>query len=109
MPTERLRFPGSEGHELAGRLERPDTAPRAGVLFAHCFTCSKDTKAAVRVSRALAERGFAVLRFDFTGLGASDGAFEETTFTSNIADVLAATRRLAEVAEPRLLTGRTPS
>ncbi|MEO8719146.1 MAG: hypothetical protein ABI423_13095, partial [Burkholderiales bacterium] len=72
MPTATIRFPGRDGRELAARLAAPAAAPRAYALFAHCFTCSKETKAATHVSAALAERGIAVLRFDFTGLGASE-------------------------------------
>lgn len=95
MPRERLKFPGSQDHELAAWLETPEAAPVAYALFAHCFTCSKDIKAAGRISRALAERGIAVLRFDFTGIGDSEGDFAETDFTSNLEDLVAAANFLA--------------
>jgi putative redox protein len=88
--TERVEFTGSSGGVIAGRLERPSGPLEACALFAHCFTCSKDLKAVVRISRALAERGIGVLRFDFTGLGDSEGEFARTDFTSNVADLLAA-------------------
>ncbi|MBI4191514.1 MAG: hypothetical protein HY525_13375, partial [Betaproteobacteria bacterium] len=82
-----IHFPGAHGAELAARLDRPPEKPRAYALFAHCFTCSKDTLAAARISRALAAEGIAVLRFDFTGLGGSAGDFANTNFSSNIADL----------------------
>ncbi len=83
MPSHRVDFPGSLGHPLAGRLDRPEGKARAWAVFAHCFTCSKDTKAAAYVASALAEAGFGVLRFDFTGLGGSGGDFANTNFSSN--------------------------
>ena len=110
MPADALRveFPSSEGHALAGRLELPAGPPRAFAIFAHCFTCSKDVHAATRVSRALAERGFGVLRFDFTGLGNSEGDFGNTSFSSNVADLVAAADWLADHhAAPRLLVGHS--
>src|SRR5262245_36640686 len=85
-----VRFPGASGALLAGRLDLPAAAPSAFALFAHCFTCSKDTLAASRIGAALVERGFGVLRFDFTGLGGSAGDFANTNFSSNIADLIAA-------------------
>ncbi|MCY7396451.1 MAG: hypothetical protein LH468_09935, partial [Nocardioides sp.] len=85
-----MMFAGGSGAGLVGTLDLPHGAPRATALFAHCFTCSRTSKAASRISSALAGCGIAVLRFDFTGLGASDGDFAETTFTSNVADLLAA-------------------
>jgi len=90
MRRERVRFPGSLGGELVGRLERPDGEPRVYALFAHCFTCGKDIKAAGWISRALVERGFGVLRFDFTGIGESEGDFADTDFHSNLDDLVAA-------------------
>ena len=86
MRSEKITFAGSQGEPLAARLDLPDGAVRAGALFAHCFTCSKDTLAAARIAGALAEKGIAVLRFDFTGLGGSGGDFANTDFSSNIAD-----------------------
>ncbi len=90
MRRDKVRFPGSLGGELVGRLERPDGEPHAYVLFAHCFTCGKDIKAAGWIGRALVERGFGVLRFDFTGLGESEGDFADTDFHSNLDDLVAA-------------------
>lgn len=101
-------FKGSQGHVLAGRLDLPATEPVATALFAHCFTCNKDYHASARISRGLAERGFAVLRFDFTGLGNSAGDFANTNFSSNVADLVAAATALgAAIAPPRLLIGHS--
>ena len=106
--SEHLKFTGAYGGQLAARLERPAAEPTAYALFAHCFTCSKDLKAAGRISRALAERGIAVLRFDFTGIGESEGDFAETDFSSNCADLLAAVDFLRREHEaPRLLVGHS--
>jgi uncharacterized OsmC-like protein/alpha/beta superfamily hydrolase len=108
MKSEPLRFPGAHGHDLAARLESPVTTPTAYALFAHCFTCSKDLKAAVWISRALVARGIAVLRFDFTGLGESEGDFSGTDFSSNLDDLVAAADFLRGRYEaPRLLVGHS--
>lgn len=108
MPLEHFRFPGSDGIELSASLDLPQGTPRAFALFAHCFTCSKDTLAARRIARALAEHGIAVLRFDFTGLGASDGEFANSTFSSNVADlVLAADHLRKQHRAPQLLIGHS--
>lgn len=91
MTSHRLTFSGEFGHQLAARLDVPDDGPcRGHVLFAHCFTGSKDVLAAVRIAKALWLRGFAVFRFDFTGLGDSEGDFANTTFSSNVGDLVAA-------------------
>ena len=90
MTSLKVEFPGSLGHLLAARLDKPNTLPRAWAVFAHCFTCSKDSKAAAYISRALVEAGFGVLRFDFTGLGGSGGDFANTHFSSNVGDLVAA-------------------
>jgi putative redox protein len=105
--TEHLYFPGARGR-LASRLDRPSSEPRAWALFAHCFTCSKDQKGAAWVSRALAERGIAVLRFDFTGIGESEGDFSETDFSSNLEDLVAAADFLrANHSAPHILVGHS--
>ena len=85
--SKRIEFRGSQGDLLSARLDQPTGVPHAFAIFAHCFTCSKDIAAASRVSRALADQGIAVLRFDFTGLGHSDGEFANTNFSSNIEDL----------------------
>ena len=108
--TERLRveFAGSGGHTLAGRLDRPAVRPRATALFAHCFTCGRDLTAASRIAATLAARGVAVLRFDFTGLGHSEGEFASTNFSSNVEDLIAAADYLrAEHEAPSLLIGHS--
>lgn len=106
--SEKVEFPGAQGHALAARLDWPDDQPIAYALFAHCFTCSKDVFAASRIASALAERGIAVLRFDFTGLGASEGEFANTDFSSNVADLQAAAAWLARQHQaPALLIGHS--
>lgn len=106
--TERFTFTGSSGAQLAARLDRPEDEPRAYALFAHCFTCSKDVMAASRISRRLVERGFGVLRFDFTGLGGSEGKFANTTFTSNVEDLVLASEALGtRHVVPQLLIGHS--
>ncbi|MEQ8936084.1 MAG: osmotically inducible protein C, partial [Amphiplicatus sp.] len=84
MTTTKAEFEGAQGAKLSAALELPNGKPRAFALFAHCFSCTKDIKAARDISRALRGEGFAVLRFDFTGLGSSDGDFANTNFSSNI-------------------------
>ncbi len=106
--SEKVNFPGAGGHTLAARLDRPDRRPRAYALFAHCFTCTKDIFAAQRIAAALAEQGVAVLRFDFTGLGHSEGEFANTDFTSNVGDLVAAAEYLGRThAAPQLLIGHS--
>jgi len=106
--SERVDFPGHDGGTLAARLDRPAGEIRAFAVFAHCFTCSKDIFAATRVAQALAARGIAVLRFDFTGLGHSDGEFANTSFSSNVADLVAAADWLRKThAAPQLLIGHS--
>lgn len=108
MTSTALRFPGAQGQELAARLEMPAGEPLAFALFAHCFTCSKDTKAAAYISQALSARGIAVLRFDFTGLGMSGGEFADSNFSSNIEDLVAAADFLRNRHEaPALLIGHS--
>jgi len=106
--SRRIEFEGALGETLAARLDLPNGQPRAFALFAHCFSCSKDILAASRIARRLTVSGFAVLRFDFTGLGQSDGDFANTNFSSNIADLIAAAGYLdAEHEAPALLIGHS--
>jgi putative redox protein len=106
--TISVEFEGAEGATLAARLEMPAGEPRAFALFAHCFSCSKDHFAASRVARSLAGEGFAVLRFDFTGLGQSGGEFAHTNFSSNIEDLEKAAAYLGEHYEaPALMIGHS--
>ena len=106
--SNKFEFENQAGQILAGRLELPDGNPRTAAIFAHCFTCSKNVKAASRISRALAERGIAVLRFDFTGLGNSEGDFSNTNFSSNVADLIAAASALSrDFQAPQILVGHS--
>jgi uncharacterized OsmC-like protein/pimeloyl-ACP methyl ester carboxylesterase len=108
MPTERFQFASTEGHKLAAALDLPDRKPLAYALFAHCFTCGKDVLAAKRIAVALATRGIAVLRFDFTGLGSSEGDFANSTFSSNVTDLVRAADHLRESRNaPALLIGHS--
>jgi uncharacterized OsmC-like protein/alpha/beta superfamily hydrolase len=108
MPAERFDFPNASGELLAALLDRPAGTPRAFALFAHCFTCGKDIRAAKRIAEGLTARGIAVLRFDFTGIGASEGEFANTNFSSNVADLVAAANHLRKVARaPALLIGHS--
>ena len=108
MPTERFQFTGTGGHQLAAALDLPDGAITAYALFAHCFTCSKDVLAAKRIAAALAARGIAVLRFDFTGLGSSEGEFANSTFSSNVADLVLAADHLRQTrSAPAILIGHS--
>lgn len=104
----RIEFDGSQGNRLAARLDQPPGVVRTYALFAHCFTCSKDIFAAARIAEALAAQGIAVLRFDFTGLGASEGEFANTNFSSNIEDLVAAADFLrASHQAPAILIGHS--
>src|SRR6201995_1148648 len=108
MPSERFQFTGSEGQQLAAALDTPEAAIPAYALVAPCFTCGKDTLAAKRISVALAARGIAVLRFDFTGLGSSEGDFANATFSSNVADLVRAADRLRDARKaPAILIGHS--
>ncbi len=105
---ERFEFQNHAGEQLAGLLERPAGEIAACAVFAHCFTCSKDIAAASRISRALAVQGIAVLRFDFTGLGHSEGEFANSNFSSNVADLGSAAQALRErLGAPGLLIGHS--
>ena len=108
MPTERFQFTGEGGHQLAAALDLPDGPIHAYALFAHCFTCGKDVLAAKRIATALAAKGIAVLRFDFTGLGSSEGDFANSTFSSNVADLVRAADHLRETrGPPAILIGHS--
>ena len=108
MTSTRVTFPSTQGDTLAARLEMPAGKARAYAVFAHCFTCSKESKAAAFISQALAARGIAVLRFDFTGLGQSEGDFSQSSFSSNIEDIVSAARYLSEKhAAPQILIGHS--
>jgi len=108
MPVEKRTFQSHDGHELAARFDRPEGPVRGVALFAHCFTCTKDIVAARRIAANLARLGVAVLRFDFTGLGSSEGEFANTSFVSNVADLVAAADHLRETEQaPVLLIGHS--
>lgn len=108
MPTQRFTFPGHNGQNLSARLDLPDGPHLATALFAHCFTCSKDIPAARRIAARLSTLGIAVLRFDFTGLGHSEGEFENTNFTTNVQDLVAAYTELTRRdMTPSLLIGHS--
>lgn len=109
MKSERLSFKNQEGINLGARIDFPvDQKPIAYAVFAHCFTCNKNLNAVKNISRALTSKGFAVLLFDFTGLGSSEGEFEDTSFTSNINDLIAASDFLKENYEaPKILIGHS--
>jgi uncharacterized OsmC-like protein/fermentation-respiration switch protein FrsA (DUF1100 family) len=108
MATERFQFTGEGGLQLAASLELPEREPVAYALFAHCFTCGKDVLAAKRIAVTLAAKGIAVLRFDFTGLGSSEGDFANSTFSSNVADLVHAADHLRETRKaPAILIGHS--
>ena len=108
MPSERFQFEGEGGVQLAAALELPEGEPVAYALFAHCFTCGKDVLAAKRIAVALSMKGIAVLRFDFTGLGSSEGDFANSTFSSNVADLVRAAAHLRGTrSAPAILIGHS--
>ncbi|MEX0890434.1 MAG: alpha/beta hydrolase, partial [Balneolaceae bacterium] len=109
MKSRKIDFEGSQGSLLSARIDEPDDGIQKGtVLFAHCFTCSKNLRAVGHVSRALTDHGMGVFRFDFTGLGESKGDFSDTNFSSNIEDLEAAAEYMeAQWATPRLLMGHS--
>ncbi len=108
MPSQKFTFTNAQGEKLDGRLELPAEPTKTAALFAHCFTCTKDILAAARISKALAAEGLAVLRFDFTGLGGSEGDFENTNFSSNVEDLVAAAESLSEAGyQVQLLIGHS--
>lgn len=106
--SEKISFTGAGGDTLAARLDLPDGEPQAYALWAHCFSCTKDIFAAARVAQGLTAHGIAVLRFDFTGLGASDGDFANTNFSSNVGDLLSAVAHMREhLQAPKMLIGHS--
>jgi uncharacterized OsmC-like protein/alpha-beta hydrolase superfamily lysophospholipase len=108
MPRERFDFANAQGHRLAALIDNPVGEPRAYALLAHCFTCGKDNQAAKRIAEGLTALGIGVLRFDFTGLGASEGEFANTTFSSNVADLVAAADELRRLRRaPEILIGHS--
>jgi putative redox protein len=108
MVFENLAFENADGLRLAGRLALPDGRPAAYALFAHCFTCGKDVKAAFHISKTLTQAGLAALRFDFTGLGESQGDFAATNFSTNVSDLIAAARFMVDRGmAPSVLIGHS--
>ena len=108
MQDGHFDFPNAAGHRLNAMLSEPVGEPAGYALFAHCFTCSKESRAARWISEALAARGIAVLRFDFTGLGSSEGEFANTDFSSNVEDLIAAADHLRTTRRaPVLLVGHS--
>ena len=109
MQFKQLEFTNTSGQKLSARLDLPlDGRPMAYALFAHCFTCSKNLKASAHISRALTREGVAVMRFDFTGLGESEGDFGDTTFSSNVEDLVSASQFMASNFEaPKILIGHS--
>src|ERR1700740_3219992 len=108
MTTERFQFTGEGGYQLAAALDLPERTPLAYALFAHCFTCGKDALSASRIATTLSARGIAVLRFDFTGLGSSEGDFANSTFPSNVADLVLAADHLRQTRmAPAVLIGHS--
>ncbi len=108
MRSERFSFPNAKGEQLAATLDLPLGPPTAYALFAHCFTCGKDNLAARRIAERLTSHGIAVLRFDFTGLGSSEGEFANTHFSSNVDDLAAAADHLRKTREaPAILIGHS--
>jgi putative redox protein len=106
MPSQRFFVPIPTGEKLAVIVELPHEAPRLFAIFSHCFTCSKDLKAIVKISRLLAQRGIAVARFDFRGLGESTGDFSDSNFETNMSDIISVSNWMAEHHQPpRLLMG----
>ncbi|HEY6772949.1 MAG TPA: alpha/beta hydrolase [Oxalicibacterium sp.] len=108
MPPQVFDFDGPRGYRLSGRLSEPEIAARGWAIFAHCFTCGKDSLAATRVTKALAEHGVGVLRFDFAGLGTSGGTFGDSSFAADVSDLVAAARAMEAAGKPpSLLIGHS--
>lgn len=109
MRSRKVTFTGAHGLQLVGTLDLPgDREPHAFGIFAHCFTCSRNIRAAAYIGRALAREGIGVLRFDFTGLGESEGTFADTSFSSNLEDLISAARFMGQVYQPpKILVGHS--
>jgi putative redox protein len=108
MAAETFDFEGQDGNRLSGRLELPPGELKGWGILAHCFTCGKDNLAASRIARALAASGIGTLRFDFAGLGASEGLFGETSFAANIEDLVrAGNAMIAADKPPSILVGHS--
>ncbi len=109
MISKKIKFTNAQGHELAARIELPENeTPKGFALFAHCFTCNKNLTAVRNIGRALNRHGIGVLRFDFTGLGESEGDFVNTNFTSNVEDLLSAAQFLEQNYEaPKIIIGHS--
>lgn len=109
MISQKITFKNSKGQDLAARLELPEgSEPKAFALFAHCFTCNKNLTAVRTIGKTLIEKNIAVLRFDFTGLGESEGDFEQTNFSSNVEDLYSAAQYLSDNYQaPKLLIGHS--
>lgn len=108
MPAQAFEFDGPHGYRLSGKLELPDGQPQGWAIFAHCFTCGKDSLAASRLARALAARSIGVLHFDFAGLGNSGGSFSDATFAADVEDLVAAGNAMAgDGKSPTILVGHS--
>ncbi len=108
MRSQKITFTGAQGDELVGYIDLPEQQPRTLALFAHCFTCSKNLKPVKNISRTLVDNDIGVFRFDFTGLGESEGDFSDTNFSSNVEDLVAAASFMeADYAEPEILIGHS--
>ena len=106
MAGTRFKFAGGAASELTGHLEAPEGTPRGWAIFAHCFTCGKDSRAAVHIARALSRAGIGVLRFDFAGTGIESSADEAISFASDVDDLKAAAEAMAVAAIAARLTNR---
>ncbi len=106
--TRKIEFTSSLGHRMAGLVDEPDGESRAYALFAHCFTCTKDLAIAARIGRELSREGIAMVRFDFPGLGQSEGRFVDSTFSSNVDDLLGVANQMSEsLGAPSLMIGHS--
>ncbi|MCC5912999.1 MAG: alpha/beta hydrolase [Balneolaceae bacterium] len=108
MPNKQIQFEGSQGDKLSAKIDLPEGEYSSCALFAHCFTCSKNLRAVGNIAKALNKKGIAVFRFDFTGLGDSGGKFEDTNFSSNIDDLINASKYMEdEMSAPEILIGHS--